>query len=174
MSLIERTKRWALIVSTVLAVAMPAAAQEGDTISDEAFLRGLSEMGLGDVVLEIAKNPPSDPMEAAGLRDALISAYLPTLKAQGGLPGFFQGVDMIIDYQKQLLNDDANKDYWARPVWMADFAQQMMFSALPEVQQAGDFALVGFPNANQRKIVDIDRRDGLRASSAGRTMKSSA
>jgi hypothetical protein len=155
MSLIERTKRWALIVSTVLAVAMPAAAQEGDTISDEAFLRGLSEMGLGDVVLEIAKNPPSDPMEAAGLRDALISAYLPTLKAQGGLPGFFQGVDMIIDYQKQLLNDDANKDYWARPVWMADFAQQMMFSALPEVQQAGDFALVGFPNANQRKIVDI-------------------
>ena len=149
-----------LLVAAALALPTPAAAQDANPADNEAFLRGLAEMGLDGLILKIAQAPPTNPEEAAGLRDALINAYLPVLKRQS-MDAYFDGVRMLQRYQSNLLGEPANRNYWARPVWMADFARLMMFSALPEATQAGDFALLGFPDADQRKAVDLVAGDAF-------------
>jgi len=156
MSLTRTLQRIGLALVALAVFAMPVAAQdEAGPPSDEQFLRGLAEMGLGDLILQIAKDPPGNPEEAAGLRDALIASYLPSLYNNQGVESFFDGVQMIVDYQNKMLAAEANADYWARPIWMADFGQLMLNGALPLVNQAGDFTLVGFPTSTQQRAVDV-------------------
>ncbi|MFA7238131.1 MAG: tetratricopeptide repeat protein, partial [Phycisphaeraceae bacterium] len=134
----------------------PARAQQtplnASPVNDRDFVQGLLDMNLGSLVPELLKQPPSNPSEAAGLRDGLVDAWLPSLRDD--LDAYQSALDLIFDYSDRLFEQKAYENYWGRSSWSSDFAQHLLLSALPDLYQAGDFALLGFPNNTQRKIVD--------------------
>lgn len=145
----------ALLAATLLAAGGARAQQtplNASPVNDRDFVQGLLNMNLGSLVPELLKQPPSNPSEAAGLRDGLVDAWLPSLRDD--LDAYQAALDQIFDYSDRLFQQKAYENYWGRSSWSSDFAQHLLLSALPDLYQAGDFTLLGFPNATQRGIVD--------------------
>ena len=87
------------------------------------------------------------------LRDALVDVWLPTLR--DNMKGYLAALKQIFAYSDRLFKQPEYKNFWGRSAWASDFAQHLMLSALPDLYQAGDFTLLGFPNTTQRQVVNV-------------------
>jgi len=136
----------AAIAAAVLFAGAPARGQ-GDPSNANEFVRGLSELGLDGVVMRLLEDPPDNPERAKELRDALAAGWVPRQATTS--ERFLDAVERVIQLDKNLPRPEGV--HWAEPIWDADLAQTLLFSALPGLQEAGDFVMFGVPSRGQSR-----------------------
>ena len=149
-------KSWCFVAAVLMCLTSFTAAfgqQEEADRSDAGYIASLIDMGLDEVVAQIARNPPTREEEAEAVRNVLIDQWL--VGQRGTAEAYAQAINTILAYHKRMLDLPGHEDHWARPKWATDTAQRLMLSGLASYYYASDFALVGFPDAGQRRIVDL-------------------
>jgi len=147
-----------LAVACLLVVAGASQAQNAAPTANEAerntqLIEAMLSKGMTPAVQAFLAQPPTDPELATGVRDGIVKAYLPTLRSSP--EKYLQTVRDVVSYQRRMYADQTHADYWARPKWGADLAQELLINALPDMYLAGAFATLGFPDESQRKAVNL-------------------
>ncbi|MBS3821850.1 MAG: hypothetical protein KGY81_08835, partial [Phycisphaerae bacterium] len=153
------------VLATVVLLALPAAVRAQNAAAateaeqDTRLIEAMLSKGMTPAIEALLADPPSDPELAAGIRDGLVKAYLPTLRNKPDT--YLQAVRDIVTYQRRVYADDALKDHWARSKWGADLAQELLINALPDMYLAGAFATLGFADETQRRAVNLIGTESL-------------
>lgn len=138
-----------ILLSLALFPINVAAQSLDDRLDDDAFLRGLSEYGLGDLIEHAAGGAEANAGSVRALQVVIAREEAAYNAAPAGSSARRQSLDRLLAARRALIEQFPNEPNVA--LWMTDLAADLYFRLLGE-DATETVVLFGLPTIDQRRI----------------------